>query len=293
MLRRSTTAGATSGAVRPRQADHEAAAPARLALRGDRAAVRRGDAPGDGQAQPDPRAAEPAGRLGAIERARRRAGGPRPGCRSRGPLPQARRHRARARRGRRSACPVRCTCTRFRAGCPATGRAAAGAPGSRAGPRRSPRSAGRPPARGRTRCGGGRRPRRPGRGVPGRAARPRRRPGRGTAAPRRPARAGRRRRGAGPGQRSCSSTVRGRRRATSIAAIRAASGVRSWCDAWPVNCLCRSSATCRRSRSPLKLRAKSSSSSRVPGLGSRPSSKGMVRADSAMRVSGARARRAK
>ena len=40
--------------------------------------------------------------------------------------------------------------------------------------------------------------------------------------------------------RSCSSTVRGRRRATSIAAIRAASGVRSWCDAWPVNCLCRS-----------------------------------------------------
>ena len=40
--------------------------------------------------------------------------------------------------------------------------------------------------------------------------------------------------------RSCSATVRGRRRATSIAAIRAASGVRSWCDAWPVNCLCRS-----------------------------------------------------
>ena len=46
---------------------------------------------------------------------------------------------------------------------------------------------------------GGRRPRRRGRGVRGRAARPRRRPGRGTAAPRRPARAGRRRRGAGPG----------------------------------------------------------------------------------------------
>ena len=34
-----------------------------------------------------------------------------------------------------------------------------------------------------------------------------------------------------------------RRRATSIAAIRAASGVRSWCDAWPVNCFCRSSPT--------------------------------------------------
>ncbi len=39
---------------------------------------------------------------------------------------------------------------------------------------------------------------------------------------------------------SSSSAVRGRRRATSIAAIRAASGVRSWCDAWPVNCRCRS-----------------------------------------------------
>ena len=50
------------------QADHEAAAAARLALRRDRAAVRRRDAAGDGQAEPYPRVAEPAGRLGAVER---------------------------------------------------------------------------------------------------------------------------------------------------------------------------------------------------------------------------------
>lgn len=50
------------------QSDHEAATPPRLALCGDRAAVRPGDASGDSQSQPYPRAAEAAGRLGAIER---------------------------------------------------------------------------------------------------------------------------------------------------------------------------------------------------------------------------------
>ena len=45
------------------QANDEAAALALHAFRGDRATVRRGDAPGDSQAQPDPRVAELAGCL--------------------------------------------------------------------------------------------------------------------------------------------------------------------------------------------------------------------------------------
>ena len=50
------------------QANNEAAAAVRHVFRGDRTAVRRGDAPGDSQAQPDTRVAELAGRLGAIKR---------------------------------------------------------------------------------------------------------------------------------------------------------------------------------------------------------------------------------
>ena len=67
---------------RTRQADHEAAAPARLTIRGDRAAVRGGDSPGDGQAQPDASMTEPAGRLGrwngSNTRGRSSAGMPQP-----------------------------------------------------------------------------------------------------------------------------------------------------------------------------------------------------------------------
>ena len=51
-----------------RQANNEAATPAWHAFRGDRAAVRRRNSPRDSQAQPDPRVAELAGRLGAIKR---------------------------------------------------------------------------------------------------------------------------------------------------------------------------------------------------------------------------------
>ena len=45
----------------PGAGERRSDAPARFALRGDRAAVRHGDAPGDGQAQPDPGVAKLAG----------------------------------------------------------------------------------------------------------------------------------------------------------------------------------------------------------------------------------------
>ncbi len=50
------------------QPNDEATAPASHTIHGYRAAVRHGNAPGDSQAQPDPRVTELAGRLGAIKR---------------------------------------------------------------------------------------------------------------------------------------------------------------------------------------------------------------------------------
>ena len=173
-------------------------------------------------------------------------------------------------RGRRSACPARCTWRRCRAGCRGAGRAAAGGRGPRPGRRvevlaRSPAAVvARPAAEvvgdARRRARSGWRSGRLGLGLgPGQeeerlddlrgAGRPRRGPRRGSAdSPRPSGRGG---------------------RATSSWPIRAVSGVRSWCEASPVNRFCRSSSWWSRSSRPLNEPASASSSSPVPGLGRR------------------------